>query len=173
MNLPRWLVIVGIAIIALGLVLCGVGVGREIAESGPTPTPPTPTPTPMKSLDIIPTGAVRAGDITLAPLGFGSACTRTGTTITVTTGCRLTVQPGLFPLELRMVVTSGAARFEVAQDVRGDPTKESSAPDPTFRASSPTPGPTATPQVKIKVSRSEVEVRVACATSQCALRVIE
>lgn len=160
MNLPRWLVIVGIAIIALGLVLCGVGVGRGVTE--PTPAPDT---SPQKSLDVIPAGAVRADSIAI------SGCTRTSTRITITGQCRLTVQPGILPLELRMVVISGAARFEVAQEIRGD--RQTSAPDDVFPAESPTPGPTATPQVKIKVTGSAVEVTVKCATSTCALRVIE
>lgn len=159
--------IVGILLIVLGILACGIGVGRELTEGRPSSSP-SPSPTARPEFGVIPAAAVRAEEVGVA--GDGGSCTRVGKAIQITTRCRLTVQPDLIrPLELRLLVTSGTARFTVTQRIRGD----DHTSDPSLVPATSVPA-SPVPQVRIKVSVSEVRTLVQCQFSAtCALLVIE
>ncbi len=158
--------IVGILLIVLGILACGIGAGRALDEGRP-PATPSPSPTARAELGVIPAAAVRAADIAVSP---SVNCTRTGKAIQITTQCLITIQPDVIrPLELRLLVTTGTARFTVTQRIRGD----DHTSDPSLVPATSVPA-SPVPQVRIKVSVSEVRTLVQCQFSAtCALLVIE
>ncbi len=154
MNLPRWLVIVGILVIVLGILACGIGAGRALDEGRPRATP-SPSPTARKDLDLIPLAAVPAGDIVMS----GSCArgqTASGATQFTGTGCVLTVEPsGLFPRELRLRVEAGSGSVTVGQVLRDRP-QFSTRDLPT-------------PTMAVRIAGSTVTTVIDCGVTQCRL----
>lgn len=121
MNLPKWLVIVGILIVVLGVLACGIGVGRELTEPETSAAA-----SPRADLDLVPTAAVPARDIRLEG---GASCSRSepspGVTRFTGTTCLLAVDPNpIQPRELRLRVVArpatAATAMTVEQELRGE-----------------------------------------------------
>ncbi len=112
MNLPKWLVIVGIAIIVLGVLACGIGAGRALTESPPSSDTP-----PDSGKDWIPVGVVPAEDVR-----GESGCTTANGPPKQFTGanCTLVVDPNaLQPRDLKLLVVTGSGTMTVLQEIRG------------------------------------------------------
>lgn len=157
MNLPKWLVIVGIVIIVLGVLSCGIGVGRALTES--TPSPNT---SPNRSVDVIPVGVVSLTDVRprncAAPTPGPTASAQTFSS----PPCVLAVDPiALRPRDL-LLTTSGTGVLTVRQAIRG----ATSSPRSTFA-----PGRT----FNVRVSgTTTVEVEITtCSIAPCLLTVRE
>lgn len=157
MNVPKPLLVVVVVIIVLGVLSCGVGVIRGIQDSSATPAPP-PTPTPFVLPDGVIEAPVPSGDVTSSAVP-SSSCTIAGPDITISTDCRLIVNPQAFqPRKLFLQVMSGFVTIVVRQEIRGE-----------LRESDPDSKLVGTFEISVSGS-SPVFVDVEC--TSCTLKVV-
>ncbi|HEV8516307.1 MAG TPA: hypothetical protein VGQ47_01550 [Candidatus Limnocylindrales bacterium] len=144
MNLPRPLLIVVLVISVLGALSCGLGVLRG-PEKRPAETPDASGRARADSLPLLAPRRVRAEEVAASP---SAACSRSGSVITVTGTCTITVaRAGFRPGKLVLTVGGGAfvaARVtEVRQPQRTVSTDETFGPGRTFDVTSSGSGDTA------------------------------
>lgn len=165
MNLPKWLVIVGIALIVLGVLACGIGVARSEPAPGKDASPQ-----PAWNWDRIPVFAVQAPEIVMSgacsaePVTPAPSPPATPRTRFRGTGCVLTVTPAPppWPHELRLRVETGSGSFRVEQELRGKLQRSDAE-------SLPPPART----LAVRVTGSTVTTRITCLPSECRLVVSE
>jgi hypothetical protein len=156
-QLPRWLVIFGIACIVLGLVAGGIGGVRAFEEE------PSGDTEPQESFRIaapaVPRSDVRLEETSACRWATPPANTRRFSG----PSCRLVVDAELLPRDLRLKVISASGLFRtmtVGQEIRGKyRTSQEDVPTPTM-------------EVPIRVTQSSVTVTISCTTS-CTFEVIE
>ena len=115
MNVPRPLLVVVVVIIILGVVSCGAGVIRGRLDAA------GPSPAPSVRFEGFSDRAVPRRDVTIEAIS--GSCTESGVPVkvTVTSQCRLTVDPrSLLPRKLKLAAAGAPIFVVVRQDIRGE-----------------------------------------------------